>query len=726
MKRIYNYILLSVLAFAAAGCVEENFNNDMPSAESGDEVQFGLSLSNPETRTIYGMEASNAFPIYWVDGDKVLVYSPECPKGRNQAEYKVTVDGPTQNYASSLTKIGTTGVQWGNNSSATFYSIYPSTNVTWSDSETVTASMNIASTQSLTHTLVNGVYYAADMNNVVMYAKKTANRTDGTVNLKYIPYSTILEFELGVSSTTTGTAFIQSLTLTAPNNIAGKFNLELGENISVSVPSESNSKSVTLQFVTQPELNKTNSTLKAKMCLMPIGAVDMNDWTVTVTYRDGTNTIVKKTKKLYTVEGKSTKLEAGLVHKIKLPLLTTTDAWTYSPTDWMTKLPEYETIYLTELSIPGAWYAGGKGYQDDGHTMESLWNAGVRAFGVECRTTTSGRWNDTPSYVGVSGTGSNNLLTGEVDYYFSADKLSSLISQVASKAKTSGEFAIFVINYAYGAKGGYRETDFKFFLSGVQQAIVDSNADNIAGEITPDTTIEDVKNQVIVKINVDSRVSYDLTSADVMLSTVPLAHTLDGSKVYFSDMKYGSWTGDENSYTESPTITSNSYMWCFTSANRTQLDTGNNSDIPSYQDRKDALQSMIEKSKEIYEGSDHNVWFYFNAGGTETTDLTSDTNASNAQAFANQMNPWLLDVINAKMNGKVDDSGNVVSASDPSPLGLVMFNYCTNTTYSGPTIIKSIIEMNNKFVLKHRPPTSRAASYSSGMNDQGVSAFGWE
>lgn len=55
------------------------------------------------------------------------------------------------------------------------------------------------------------------------------------------------------------------------------------------------------------------------------------------------------------------------------------------------------------------------------------------------------------------------------------------------------------------------------------------------------------------------------------------------------------------------------------------------------------------------------------------------------------MNSWLLSTINAK--------------TDPSPLGIVMFNQCTNATYNGPAIIKAIIEMNSKFYLKHAGTT---------------------
>ena len=96
---------------------------------------------------------------------------------------------------------------------------------------------------------------------------------------------------------------------------------------------------------------------------------------------------------------------------------------------------------------------------------------------------------------------------------------------------------------------------------------------------------------------------------------------------------------------------------------------------------------MMEFSKQVYDGSNHNVWFYFNCGGTQATSSTSKN--PSPTDFAKTMNSWLLSTINAK--------------TDPSPLGIVMFNQCTgdNATYHGADIIKAIIEMNSKFYLKH-------------------------
>ena len=112
---------LVVLAFS---CKEVPEPDVIEPANPGDEVVFGAEL--PKTKTVYGEETSTGFPIYWVNGDKVRVASPQCLSGRNSAEYQIAVAKADQNYATSMTKTGDTGVQWGDAETADFYSIYPS------------------------------------------------------------------------------------------------------------------------------------------------------------------------------------------------------------------------------------------------------------------------------------------------------------------------------------------------------------------------------------------------------------------------------------------------------------------------------------------------------------------------------------------------------------------------------------------------------------------------
>jgi hypothetical protein len=208
-----------------------------------------------------------------------------------------------------------------------------------------------------------------------------------------------------------------------------------------------------------------------------------------------------------------------------------------------------------------------------------------------------------------------------------------------------------------------------------------------------------------------------LFSYNPILSQLP-----DGSDItvpLFSNLYWKGWKDTYRSITEYNS-TSTDFLWCFSSANRTQVDNGTDTDIPTYKQRKSALSGMIKHSKELTESSNHNVWFYFNVGGTEAASLEADTNAEDAQNFAKEMNPWLLEVIKLKANGGTDANGYLTTAgsyieSDPSPLGIVMFNQCTgdNTTYKGADIIKEIIEMNNKFKLLRYNPAAPASTYSA-------------
>ena len=726
MKKIYNYILLAVMAFASVGCVEDLIDPNTPSVGSGDDVQFGLSLNDSETRTIYGPEDNNnAFPIYWSQGDKVLVASPQCPDGRNSAEYGVT-PVKEQSYAEAMNKTGEFGVQWGSSEKADFYSIYPSTNASWQTlSETnVTAKLNIASQQSANLVLNSGVYSSADMDNVIMYARTAGVQNGNTVNLKYRPYSTILEFELTIAPTGTnqtyGSAKIMSMTLTAPKgtDVSGDFTLKFnGDGTPIVSAAGNNSNTISVDFTTQPVLNKDNRSLKAKLALIPDAEKikNINDWVVSIEVLEGAGTAATTyTKTLKT----NATLAAGMIHKIKLPEFTPEAAWTYKPESWITSLYDYKKIYLTELSIPGAWYSLGKndgGYQASGHTAETLWNAGVRAFAVECRTSSSAPTlglfgGGTPQAVVVSGTASNSV---DGSFQYNGKQIREVIKSIANQVK-SDEFGVLVLSYADGGDGGHRTQDYEFFINGVKNeiALSEVTAKIYSEEISAITTVEDVLGKLIIKVNIDANLTigkYD-GSMNALLSYSPFLKQL-ASDYYsiplFSKMSWQEWSDD---YKTTVDINNTDFLWCFSSANRTHTDGDGTYNIPTYAQRKMALGSMINHSKELTERGSHNVWFYFNAGGTEAPNQKDDTNAADAQNFAKEMNSWLLDVIKLKANGGTDTHGvfGTVGAtveSEPSPLGIVMFNQCTgtNTTYHGTDIIKEIIEMNNKFKLLRKP-----------------------
>lgn len=793
MKTYRFYIMTLALTFLFAGCSEDELTKG-PGAKVGDDVQFGLSLSNLDTRTVYGEETKTGFPIYWVNGDKVRVASPQCLSGRNSAEYQIAVAGEEQNYASSMTKTGDYGVQWGDAATADFYSIYPSsasTNLEVSG-EGVTTTLHVDATQFAKITSKDTSYFAqpAEMGNVVMYAKTAEKVASGsTVELHYTPFSTVLEFEINASNEVVAgkqkEITIQSLTLTAPDKttIAGDFGFTFpaGKSTTPSITPDATggSNSITLHFLDNNQyttkLSNTKTTLKAKMCLMPIsGVTSIAGWTVAVNTSAGTFT---KTIKDSDLTGKNTALAPGQVHKIKLPKLNyASQEWVYNTANWITSLPDYTNIYLSELSLPGAWYAGSKESYQATTDIATLWNAGVRAFAVETRSnvTTTTSWGittaaDEPSSIVVSGSGKNstfdkttgtNTLNGtqpDGKAYHSGNNLANVITSIANSVKVD-EFGVLVISYADGGEGGHRNVDYGAWLQLLYETYngLDATVKKkiYQGQVTANTTVKDVLGMLILKINVDENIamggSVNSTSYSyknnlpALFSYNPFLIQMEGAdytRPYYSNLSWSNWGdgADYRTYTLVPNPSGKSnaadnLIWVFSSANRTHTDNPTGTiDIPTYAQRQEALGAMGDYSKQIYDASTHNVWFYFNCGGTQAK--SSGSKNPSPTAFASIMNAWLLDKIQKK--------------TDASPLGIVMFNQCTNDTYKGPAIVKAIIEMNSKFYLKHAGTSggstggsttggstggnatqtaeikSVSETHDSGMEDSGEYAIHW-
>ena len=346
-----------MFAVLASSCKDMLNPEEIEKANPGDEVVFGAALPG-NTKTVYGEEntVTKTFPIYWVDGDKVWVASPQCLSGRNSAEYQIAA-GVNQNYATSMTKTGEYGVQWGDAATADFYSIYPSSASTKLEvsGNGVTTTLHVDATQfASTSTKNNGTsdyLYAqpAEMGNVVMYAKTAGVESGKTVELHYTPFSTVLEFEINAPTQSAADKqteiTIQTLTLTAPEGttIAGDFGFTFptGERTkpSITPATTGGSNAITMHFLDNnsqyAELSTNKPQLKAKMCLMPISG-NLDGWKVEVKTNVGT---FSKNLAAADSKGTATTLDPGKVHKIKLPTLNyASKDWTYNLANWITSL----------------------------------------------------------------------------------------------------------------------------------------------------------------------------------------------------------------------------------------------------------------------------------------------------------------------------------------------------------------------------------------------------
>ena len=759
MKKIYNYILLSVLAIASAGCINEELTPDQPSAEAGDEVKFGLSLGDPKTRTIYGEETTikvdqadgtsitkTVFPIYWVNGDKVQVFSPQCLEGRRSAEYKVVLPSGVTNpyYAEDLTPTGANGVQWGGNATADFYSLYPSGSYTLSSDEKKAENITINYTQNID---VNGTSVKSDMEDCLMYARTTGVKSGETVNLHYDPISTVVMLTLKVAANETGTAAdsftIQTITLTAPEGtyIAGTFSLNISNGTFVGFTEGKASNTITTQIVNSAtggyHTLSNGQSVTVPLFLAPAAYESVNGWKVQVV---ANGNIYTKTLNI------NKALEPGQIHKITLPELkpATTD-WDVSK--WMTYIPR--NVYLSEVSIPGTWNSLNVDCQSETNIAEQ-YKLGVRAFHLDTRwrvdntpgvnvgsnPSFTGIWGDDPDITELSvATGGSNTTYkcdgGNLMRKKSALTFSEYLAQVTGEVKDD-EYMVVFCTFAQNNYNGDRcpSTWYKAISDACDANDKVYNASNL----TANTLVGDVLNKVIVVVNLDVNV-YSATlpeSSKCLFTYVPMNllsdHYTNATAAGHVDALYYSTkaSADISMYTSHAQIST---------TGTSSVDCGDRGYSHPLTNRDALVNSIWDWSKNNTGLSNysHDKWIYLGLGGYILT--SSSGNGSGYDTIENRYASMIYN--------RIDEMG---SNNIPFyPLGIILMNnkHGGNYTdsngndleYSFDDVCKEVLMLNNKYRMQFdsnkpsdyvAPVMTAAASYSSGMQDTGTSAFGWE
>ena len=742
--RTYDYLLgLSLLALVA--CNQENMP-ERPTPTPGAEVKFGVSLNkNDVTRTIYGDENSDAFPIYWVNGDKVLVTSPKCLNGRNTAQYKVSVPpDKQQNYANSLDKTGEAGVQWGQKDFADFYSVYPADNASV---QGTTFSLTMPNVQyDILDNEDNKVY--ADMNACFMSAVSKGVTNGSEVNLTYTPLSTAIRFTLrGPSSAegqTDSEVIISQVVLKADQPIAGDFTVDMNtpeptvklgsktyNEITLYTHYAETGGYLTLGLDDEVELNAF---------VIPYENLAVNEnWKLEVTTAQG---VVYTTPLGGTGDGK---LMPGRIHRFKgkLPSLPapTTD---WDPSNWMVNVPR--NVYLSEISIPGSWnslnkefqYAANRSSELDVNSVEAQkaaiadqYKAGVRAFHIDTRW--KGKYEAFKGYVMTdlsvaNGADANTIgLTGPK--YMPKDNISfaTVLKCITDHVK-SNEYMMVFCTFA---QNSYEETE-----GGWMKAISDACADDRiidARTISSNTVVGDVLGKVIVIVNCakDPR----------KIDNLP-----KGSKCLFT---YTPLELDENRYKTQPWCTGAIVNCADASLNMysaqaqimaSPMDAAKGYTVsgrgyaPAWAERKQKTENILKWSLDNFQKKNyaHCDWLYNGLGGYLCTSGGKEVKDSQKEV-AKELNRWI-------------DSKMKLMAAKPTgeqtpyyPVGLVLMNYVTDATYGVP-VVKGILSHNNKFRKAYDPNkdpldpsnngstsdvNSAAPGYNSGMKDNGTDAIGW-
>lgn len=747
--RTHDYLLgLSLLALVA--CNQENMP-ERPTPTPGAEVKFGVSLNkNDVTRTIYGDENNNAFPIYWVQDDKVLVTSPQCLNGRNTAQYKVSVKTATQNYATSLNKTGAVGVQWGQDDTADFYSVYPA------DKASVIGtifSLTMPNVQRDQVQLDNEKAYA-DMNACFMGAvsKEVANGSE--VNLTYKPLSTAIRFTLRGPSASVGQTdsevIISKVVLKADQPIAGDFTVNMNTETPTVELGSNTYKEITLYTYyasTGGHLAlRVGESVELNAFVIPHEKLEVNDnWKLEVTTAEGV---------VYTTSLKGTgngKLMPGKIHRFlgQLPSLPApTTEW--DPSNWMVNIPR--NVYLSEISIPGSWNSLNTDFQyaADGSSalgfsdaeqiaaIDSQYNAGARAFHIDTRwKARSKKGPVTGLSVANGGKGRTYDMSGgkvmKDDNITFETVLNTITSHVQPKE--------YMMVFCTFAQESY---DYEVEKGGWMKAISDvcaSNSKIVDGRtISANSVVGDVLGKVIVIVNCqdDPNDIENLPQDSKCLFTyTPI--TLD--KTRYKDRPYA--TGKiKNCGVPALTMFSSQAqtMAKLTINGNNGYDSHNRGYCPTLLERQTKSQNILNYSLLNYGKTDyeHAHWMYHGLGGyslRQSAILWEDASDDNQKAVAQALNPWIDGKIK-KMSAHPDDSQGQTRYY---PVGMVLMNYVTDAVYGKPVLL-DILSINNKFRKAYDPNkdpldpsnngsssdvNSAAPGYNSGMKDNGTDAIGW-
>lgn len=733
-------ILAMGIACLVASCSEDDVIENKVTPTPGAEVQFtsgiGSSKVGSLSRTLPGADSdeATAIKVKWVNNDLITVYGADC--ANKQAEYKVTATSATSNtphsddgqdYADALEKTGEAGVQWGTANKSVFYAVYPSV----ADGDITETSTGVTIKTSIRQEQKNkfeksgnvwvGTPYVNDLNNptmsdAVMYARTEEIDNGSVVDLNFKPITTVLKFKIGGEKgfqlTNVDAVYVSKITLTAPEgvSIAGDFNLALpktGDPTITTAGNNSNTISVTPNYLPVANGQWIEFSVYAFPCSDNTDNFDFSKSQWTVQLETATKTFTYKLTPSNTTDGLTTALTKGKIHKVDVAGLSVSEEWKFEPGTWMQYIPR--NVYLSELSLPGAWYCLNSEFQAT-TDLATQYAAGVRAFHLDCRMTKDSESGSNLAFVvaGSDGVGDAGINYDQGDLV--ADKISDI-----AKLITSEEYVVVVLSVA--EKPMTRNpllsdtkvngnVDPEQILAAIT-SMINTNAAAwklYTDEITPNTTVNDVLNHMIIKVNMN-------TTADKYTTYNSLPGTLisECSMAAGEGTDYNTTTDDIIAGTFNEMVERVMYwgnkksdlMFYYHQAQKTYSSATKHADagVPYYDDRKEAIDDIIAKSDGIYALNKHNAWYQLGIGGyrrnyTYYGDVVKTQENENRTDVASVLNSYVLDKVNTKLN------------STPSPIGIVLMNYCTNPSgsdYYGPALVDAILQMNGKFYLNRNP-----------------------
>lgn len=699
MKKNIFFIIGATLAFFSS-CKEEVSGVQNP-VQPGDEISFGSALPEAEisSRTEYGEPVEGKFPVYWVDNDEIAIFCPQADQPTSKlVNYRITPDETDRTKSAAVTRIGDVGLQWGKEKTHRFFGFYPASAVVGADPQKQEITASIPVTQKVKDwkwdESTNTWYGEPNTDLAYMYAFTQINDItqfpQGTpISLIFKPLVTILEIELNGPQNSNSPVTVTNINIdgVAGNPVlTGKFTCSLDEKngtIGECTPVKSSEVRNRISIPCyddngtpdDPSDDKAiqlfqGQKLNVKAFIIPDDvhtAIQPRQLRVTVSVLGG----AAKSKLLQKAE-----IVPHKVNRVSLPALEPNS----DPNYWMSNLDP--NVYVTELSIPGSKMSlltkdkvsrGGLVYQAS--TIEEQYQAGVRAFILQTKTFRHGLGGDNFD-IEVCAEG-NSVMT--------VDKaIQDIANYLAASESThkKQEFAFVMFTYQGGEAPVLVDAE-RFWIQKLRDKIntlskIATNRIYIP-EVTPETTIDDVKGKIIVKANYNTA---NMISGYSGSAPILFTHW-DGPYPDYQEAQGGmpmKWGNPNNTA---------KLKWFYQEV--TSVNKNNQSGAEAtYNQKVAAIKNLFQKSVTLYQNSTlHDTWFMNDLGGY----YKDQSNGVAVTNLATDMNALGI----SELQLRQDNAG----------LGLIFMNFADRkadygSKYKSDLLIQTTIDNNFKFALRKK------------------------
>lgn len=753
MKKIY-YLGIA-LAACLSSCSDDSLDNGktvVNPVQTGDEIIFGSSLSDNtdmESRTEYGDRTATGVPVYWSSDeekpDTIAIYCMQSSQPADHlVKYIVTPSESNQAVAASVDKLdpNAAGLQWGDCSTPhRFYAFYPAGAVKGTDDEDATGQItaNIPVTQQVQEwrTVEAGASGALEgkktyfglpnMDYAYMYAYNEVtpeNMEGSTVNLKFKNLVTVLD--ITVQGPQSGTATITNINVDAVEGsqpiLTGDFkcNIRAAKTDGTVVCTPVGSFNEERGRISIPCYDKKSGQF------IQLGPDELLNVKAYIIPQNIKNTVTRRTLRVTvsTLNGapcrKTLETAAVTPHKINRVILPKLEVG--GTNYWMSSLDR--DIYVSELSLPGSKFAYAtpdngvtvRNFQDA--TITQQFTSGVRAFIVQtagyAEYTRSGRgteWNpyvythkdsgNDDLYVTVNGSilqkNGKNVTIEDV-----LAELKACIDEAkAAKRESNNEYVVVQLTF----EGNPCNSNYGNFnseqiwieaLQAKLNSLISNNFYNLyTDEITASTTIRDLREHIVLKVNYNSTA---MGSYIAQYATIPALFSKWQGKYGDVDLRWG--TPNESS-ARTP------MHWLYQEATHV----GSNTEI-TYQEKLDYIKKVFEDGVTRYQqNTEHNTWFMNDIGGRYIED-TDDA----VTRLTTELNNYSVGLL----------QNRTANAS----LGLIFMNFAdkletSGALYKSDWLIQTIIDNNFKFALRKVPSSTTTTSYNASDKTR-VNTVGWD